>query len=319
MECETNIFYVYVHRKSDNNDVFYIGKGKGKRAYSRHGRSVWWKSTVAKHGFTCEIVEKGLSEQSAFDLEIELIKFYRECGYKLCNMTDGGQGMSGNIASAETRAKLSARFKGRELSEEWRNKLSISRKGWIPSEETRQKLREHNLGKTQSKETIDKRREKLKRAVKCSNGLVFASVMEAMRWLIDKGLCPPSRTYPTGISACCSGKRPVSYGFGWEHYKGEVMKKLYSYSESGRGWEIEGMFVSNDESLKAIYGKSLYYGECAGKHSEITMKFEEGGFTVVTEDQDFIVKYEELIGYTGYNPFHYLPDYDEDECNEDEE
>lgn len=91
------------------------------------------------------------------------------------------------------------------------------------------------------------------------------------------------------------------------------MKKLYSYCESGRGWTIEGMFVSDEESLKSIYGKSLYYGECAGRHSEIVMEFNEGDFTVVTEDQDFIEKFEQLIGYTGYNPFDYLEEdgYDE--------
>lgn len=84
------------------------------------------------------------------------------------------------------------------------------------------------------------------------------------------------------------------------------MKKLYNYSESGRGWEIEGLFVSDDESLKRLYGKSLYYGEVAGKHSEITMKFSEGDFEVVTQDQKFIEQFEELIGHTGHNPFSYL-------------
>lgn len=84
------------------------------------------------------------------------------------------------------------------------------------------------------------------------------------------------------------------------------MKKLYNYSESGRGWEIEGLFVSDDESLKRLYGKSLYYGECAGKHSEITLEFSDGDFTEVTQDQKFIEQFEELIGHTGHNPFNYL-------------
>lgn len=86
------------------------------------------------------------------------------------------------------------------------------------------------------------------------------------------------------------------------------MNKLYSYSESGRGWSIEGMFVSDDESLKELYDKDLYYGECAGKHSELTLNFSEGDFKVVTEDQEFISKFYELIGCTGYNPFDYLPE-----------
>ena len=84
------------------------------------------------------------------------------------------------------------------------------------------------------------------------------------------------------------------------------MKKLYSYSESFRGGCIEGLFVSTDEELKRLYGKDLYYGECLGKHSELTLRFEEGDFTVQTEDQAFIEKFEELIGYTGYYPFDYI-------------
>ena len=28
------VFYVYQHRKADNGEVFYIGKGKGKRLLS---------------------------------------------------------------------------------------------------------------------------------------------------------------------------------------------------------------------------------------------------------------------------------------------
>lgn len=93
------------------------------------------------------------------------------------------------------------------------------------------------------------------------------------------------------------------------------MKKLYSYSDSGRGWTIEGVFASTDEELKRLYGKDLYYGECAGKHSELTFRFDEGDFTVVTEDQEFIEKFEQLLGYTGYNPFDYLED-DEEEDDE---
>ena len=96
------------------------------------------------------------------------------------------------------------------------------------------------------------------------------------------------------------------------------MNKLYSYSDSGRGWCIEGMFVSDDESLKELYDKDLYYGEVCGKHSELTLNFSEGDFKVVTEDQDFIRKFIDLIGYSGYNPFDYLPD-DEDEIEEEDE
>lgn len=32
---KSNNFYVYFHRRLDNNQVFYIGKGSGVRAYRK--------------------------------------------------------------------------------------------------------------------------------------------------------------------------------------------------------------------------------------------------------------------------------------------
>jgi hypothetical protein len=84
-----NVYYVYIHLRGDNNEVFYVGKGKGNRIKQRDGRNIYWKNIVNKHGYTYEIVEKELSEDSAFDLEIELIKFYRESGHKLVNLRNG--------------------------------------------------------------------------------------------------------------------------------------------------------------------------------------------------------------------------------------
>jgi plasmid maintenance system antidote protein VapI len=85
-----NKFYVYVHRRCDNKEVFYVGKGCGNRANDVKQRNVWWKRVYEKCGRIVEYVEKGLSEDDAYDLEVETIKFYRECGIKLCNLTIGG-------------------------------------------------------------------------------------------------------------------------------------------------------------------------------------------------------------------------------------
>jgi hypothetical protein len=96
-----NVYYVYIHRRGDNNEVFYVGKGKGNRIKQRDGRNIYWKNIVNKHGYTYEIVEKELSEDSAFDLEIELIKFYRESGHKLVNLRNGGEGGSWSDSQKE--------------------------------------------------------------------------------------------------------------------------------------------------------------------------------------------------------------------------
>jgi hypothetical protein len=103
-----NVYYVYIHRRGDNNEVFYVGKGKGNRAYNTVGRNNYWKNIYKKCGRKVELVEVDISEQSAFDLEMELIKFYRESGHTLANLTNGGEGASGCVRSEESTDKQKA-------------------------------------------------------------------------------------------------------------------------------------------------------------------------------------------------------------------
>ena len=88
-------YYVYLHRERASRCPFYVGKGKGRRAYDFEGRQPEWhkkvKSLVA--GFDVEIVKNDLSEGEAYDLERELIRKYgKVCDGTgtLLNVTDGG-------------------------------------------------------------------------------------------------------------------------------------------------------------------------------------------------------------------------------------
>ncbi len=109
----TKRHYVYLHRRADTGEVFYVGKGFGKRAWKISTRSDWWKRIEAKHGRTVEIHADDLDENLAFELEAELIaKFGRT---NLCNLTDGGEG--GVNPSDETRAKMSAARFGIKFTE----------------------------------------------------------------------------------------------------------------------------------------------------------------------------------------------------------
>ena len=87
-------FYVYIHYKADTNEPFYVGKGKGNRANSRDNRSKRWLYTVKKHGLAVKFYRKGLTEQQAFDLEIETIAKLRDKDVILVNLTAGGEGVS---------------------------------------------------------------------------------------------------------------------------------------------------------------------------------------------------------------------------------
>lgn len=117
--------YVYIHRKKTTGEVFYVGKGSGPRRYRvTTGRNDWWKAVVGKHGFIAEIVQDGMQEHVALDLEVQLIHLYgrKDLGLgPLVNLTDGGEGQSN--PSEEVRVRLRERSRVMHLYPEYRQKL----------------------------------------------------------------------------------------------------------------------------------------------------------------------------------------------------
>lgn len=67
-------YYIYGHYCKDSGDLFYIGKGCKKRAWSKHNRNEYWHNIVHKHGYTVKILHIFNSETAAFNKEVELIK-----------------------------------------------------------------------------------------------------------------------------------------------------------------------------------------------------------------------------------------------------
>lgn len=92
------MYYVYVHRKSTTGEIFYVGKGKGKRAWRIDNRSPMWEATYKKYGLVVEIVCSNLTEQQAFDIEKDFIEFYGrkiDGSGNLANISSGGPGIPG--------------------------------------------------------------------------------------------------------------------------------------------------------------------------------------------------------------------------------
>ena len=112
----TEDFYVYLHRKGTScGDIFYVGKGRKQRAWSRHSRSKFWNSTALKHGFFTQIVCTGLGEAEAHIKEIELIRHFGRKNNntgKLVNLTDGGEGTSGKVYTEDEKIATSKRNTG---------------------------------------------------------------------------------------------------------------------------------------------------------------------------------------------------------------
>ena len=89
----------------------------------------------------------------------------------------------------------------------------------------------------------------------------------------------------------------------------------------GRMGTLSGIFVLDEDDwatwqeLVATKHR-IYFGEVLGKHSEITGPISPTDFSVVSEDQDFCHKFQELRCASGHNPLDYL---EEEEDEEDEE
>ena len=107
-------YYIYAHINAVKNEIFYIGKGSGKRAKDKCKRSIVWKNTVAKYNYIIDILEDGLTQKEAYEREIFYIA---KIGRKnlgtgpLVNLTDGGEGGNGRKMNELEREKLINRMK----------------------------------------------------------------------------------------------------------------------------------------------------------------------------------------------------------------
>lgn len=125
--------YVYRHIRLDKNVPFYIGISNDatyRRAYNKIYRNRYWKSIVNKTDYEVEILVDNISWQDACIKEMEFISIYGKYpNGTLCNMTDGGEGITGIKRSKEFCKRNSDIHKGKILSDISKSRMSKSHLG----------------------------------------------------------------------------------------------------------------------------------------------------------------------------------------------
>jgi hypothetical protein len=107
------MFCTYYHSKPDGT-VFYIGIGNKKRPYDFVKRNQYWKNIVLKHGNPqVQIIANWDTAEEAKNHEVLLISCFKDMGYKLANLTDGGDGCTGYKHTEEHKQNLSKRVSGK--------------------------------------------------------------------------------------------------------------------------------------------------------------------------------------------------------------
>lgn len=284
------MFCVYVHKRKTDDRIFYVGKGREKRARSRKPRNEYWKRVADKYGWYSEIVESGLTHEEAIDLEVRLIK---EIGRKnLTNLTDGGEGTPGRIVSEKTKSIMSKRFLGTRPNEECIEASRVANRkpvgttcglrfesmtdavGFLVSlghkKASRASISSAVRGLTNAaygyefRALDDKgqlipndfkpKNTKKKVGTKC--GLVFEGITDAADWVIENGLSNASKSsVTTGIVSCCKNKSGMFkvYGYHWGYMEGD--KCLFHEEKQRKGHAV---YTSCGKRFRSVNGAAKW-------------------------------------------------------------
>lgn len=139
-------FYVYEYFIVDTEEIFYVGKGTGKRFKQLNNRSEYFKSIHSKYECGVRIVYTDLTNEESCEKERQRIKELKDIGMARANFTEGGTGFStGKMNPTHLNPHYGDRngmrtknidfsgeknpFYGKTHSEETKQKISENRKG----------------------------------------------------------------------------------------------------------------------------------------------------------------------------------------------
>lgn len=127
------MFYTYAHIRKDTNQIFYIGKGAGRRMFRKEARNNHWHNVVEKAGFEPIKLAEWSTEDEAYKHEKFLINCFKGL---LVNQSSGGDGND---------AKGGFTFKGKKHSELAKEKCRQAHIGKAKSIESKRKNSESHM------------------------------------------------------------------------------------------------------------------------------------------------------------------------------
>ena len=142
------MFYIYAYLRKGNLTPYYIGKGKGRRAWQKKHSCI-----VPSDKSRIVIMEDNLTELGAFALERFYIRWYgrKDLGTGILhNKTDGGEGPAGCLHTEETKEKLSLIHRGKKFSDKTKKRMSDNHSKYWKGREVPQEMRE-KISKAQSR------------------------------------------------------------------------------------------------------------------------------------------------------------------------
>ena len=114
---ESQNFYIYEWYNIDTGVVFYVGKGTNNRYKVLSNRNKYFLNYYNKYNCNVRKVFTELTEEEAFKKEQELIQFYQKQSQCFCNLTIGGEGISGYRHTKDAKHKISETHKGEQNSQ----------------------------------------------------------------------------------------------------------------------------------------------------------------------------------------------------------
>jgi hypothetical protein len=210
-------FYVYEHIRNDTLLPFYVGKGKSNRAYRKSNRNKYWNNIVNKcGGFEVRFIAENIDEELALLVEKERINQLRLLKVNICNLTDGGEGVSGYKFTDEQKKKMSDAQKGKKLSQDQIEKLTQRFKNIERTEEWRKNISNSLKGKKKNPESIRKTSENRTKYVFCiTENKLFRSAEDAGKYY---------KIYKSAIHRACNGSRAKANKMYWRYATLEDLK-----------------------------------------------------------------------------------------------